>query len=261
MNRKAPVNRILLPGERFGSVRIPSSKSAAHRVLICAAFGGRPVAVRLSGLSQDILATANCLRALGAGVRQNDQGLEIRPLDRNPDLREALLPAGESGSTLRFLLPLAGALGRKAVFRMEGRLSRRPLAPLDAVLREHGMSVEQDGDRLLCSGQLRSGEYALAGNISSQYFSGLLMALPLLEGSSTLSACGKLESAGYVRMTEQILESSGVKLEKLPGLRWHIPGGQHPQLPETVQVEGDWSNAAFFLCMGALSEKGVRVDG
>ena len=261
MNRKAPVNRILLPGERCGSVHIPSSKSAAHRVLICAAFGGRPVAVRLNGLSQDILATANCLRALGAGVRQTNRGLEIRPLDRNPDLREALLPAGESGSTLRFLLPLAGALGRKAVFRMEGRLSRRPLAPLDAVLREHGMSVEQDGDRLLCSGQLRSGEYALAGNISSQYFSGLLMALPLLEGSSTLSACGKLESAGYVRMTEQILESSGVKLEKLPGLRWHIPGGQHPQLPETVQVEGDWSNAAFFLCMGALSEKGVRVDG
>ena len=108
MNRKTPVNRILLPGERCGSVRIPSSKSAAHRVLICAAFGGRPVAVRLSGLSQDILATANCLRALGAGVRQNDQGLEIRPLDRNPDLREAMLPAGESGSTLRFLLPLAG---------------------------------------------------------------------------------------------------------------------------------------------------------
>ena len=144
---------------------------------------------------------------------------------------------------------------------MEGRLSRRPLAPLDAVLREHGMSVEQDGDRLLCSGQLRSGEYALAGNISSQYFSGLLMALPLLEGSSTLSARGKLESAGYVRMTEQILESSGVKLEKLPGLRWNIPGGQYPQLPETVQIEGDWSNAAFFLCMGALSEKGVRVDG
>ena len=123
------------------------------------------------------------------------------------------------------------------------------------------MTIEQEGDRLLCSGQLRSGEYALAGNISSQYFSGLLMALPLLEGSSTLSARGKLESAGYVRMTEQILESSGVKLEKLPGLRWHIPGGQHPQLPATVQVEGDWSNAAFFLCMGALSEKGVRVDG
>ena len=102
MNRKTPVNRILLPGERCGSVRIPSSKSAAHRILICAAFGGRPVAVRLNGLSQDILATANCLRALGAGVRQTNQGLVIRPLDRNPDLREAMLPAGESGSTLRF---------------------------------------------------------------------------------------------------------------------------------------------------------------
>ena len=109
----------------------------------------------------------------------------------------------------RFLLPLAGALGRKAVFRMEGRLSRRPLAPLDAVLREHGMSIEQDGDRLLCSGQLRSGEYALAGNISSQYFSGLLMALPLLEGSSTLSAFGPRE-AGIGRLCPHDGTDSGI---------------------------------------------------
>lgn len=261
MNKPGRENRMLLPGRRCGSVRIPSSKSAAHRILICAALGSRPVAVRLNGLSQDILATANCLRALGAGVEQSDRELRIQPLDRSPDLREVLLPAGESGSTLRFLLPLIGALGRKAVFQMEGRLSRRPLAPLDAVLREHGMSIEQDGDRLLCSGQLQSGDYALAGNVSSQYFSGLLMALPLLEGSSTLSAGGKLESAGYVRMTEQVLESSGIAVERQPGLRWIIPGGQRPQLPETVPVEGDWSNAAFFLCMGALSERGVRVDG
>ena len=261
MNKPEQVCRILLPGERFGSVRIPSSKSAAHRVLICAALGGRPVTVQMDGFSQDILATAECLHALGAGIEQNGQELRIQPLDRDADLRESMLLAGESGSTLRFLLPLAGALGREAVFKMEGRLSRRPLAPLDAVLREHGMRIEQDDDRLFCSGQLRGGEYVLTGNVSSQYFSGLLMALPLLEESSTLSVRGKLESADYVRMTERILEVSGIALEKQPGPTWSIPGGQRPQLPEKVRVEGDWSSAAFFLCMGALSDTGVRVDG
>ena len=261
MNNSEQVSRILLPGERSGSVRVPASKSAAHRVLICAALGRRPVTVELDGLSQDILATAECLHALGAGIEQSGRELRIQPLDRAADQRESVLHAGESGSTLRFLLPLAGALGRKAVFEMEGRLSHRPLAPLDAVLREHGMHIEQDGDRLFCSGQLRGGDYALTGNVSSQYFTGLLMALPLLEDSSTLSVRGRLESADYVRMTERILELSGIVLEKQPGPVWNIPGRQQPQLPERVRVEGDWSSAAFFLCMGALSDAGVRVDG
>ena len=260
MNKSEPVNRILLPGERSGCVQIPSSKSASHRVLICAALGSRPVTVVLNGLSQDILATVNCLRALGAEIEQNGRELRIRPLDRSPCPEEVLLPAGESGSTLRFLLPLAGALGRRAVFEMEGRLPGRPLAPLDTVLREHGITIRQEGDRLFCSGQLRCGDYALTGNVSSQYFSGLLMALPLLDGSSTLSVCGRLESADYVRMTEQVLNLAGIAAEKQPEHRWSISGGQRPQLPETIRVEGDWSSAAFFLCMGALSETGIRVD-
>ena len=261
MNKPEPLNKMLLPGERSGSVRIPSSKSAAHRVLICAALGSRPVTVQLNGLSQDILSTAECLRALGAGIEQSGNELSIQPLTGKAELREAVLPAGESGSTLRFLLPLAGALGREAVFEMEGRLSRRPLAPLDTVLRDHGMHIEQDGSRLRCSGQLRSGDYALTGNVSSQYFSGLLMTLPLLEGRSTLSVRGRLESADYVRITERVLALSGISLEMQPDSTWSIPGGQRPQLPETVQVEGDWSSAAFFLCMGALSDRGIRVDG
>ena len=261
MNKPGPFNRILLPGERSGNVRIPSSKSASHRVLICAALGSRPVTVQLNGLSQDILATAGCLRALGAGIEQSGSELSVRPLAEEADPREVVLHAGESGSTLRFLLPLAGALGRDVVFEMEGRLSRRPLAPLDTVLRDHGMHIERNGGRLRCSGQLRSGDYALTGNVSSQYFSGLLMALPLLESRSMLSVRGRLESADYVRITERILELSGVSLEIQPGPIWSIPGGQRPQLPKTVRVEGDWSSAAFFLCMGALSDVGVRVDG
>ena len=163
MNNMEQISRILLPGERSGSVRVPASKSAAHRVLICAALSSRPVTVQLDGLSQDILATVECLRDLGAGIEQNGRELRIQPLDRAADRQESVLHAGESGSTLRFLLPIAGALGRKSVFKMEGRLSRRPLAPLDTVLREHGMRIEQDGDRLFCScgGEWRYTEYGL----------------------------------------------------------------------------------------------------
>ena len=264
--------RTILPGSRSGAVRIPASKSVAHRALICAAIGGEPVTVQLNGLSRDILATAECLRAMGAGIEIEEGEIRVRPLQREAGPDTAVLPVGESGSTLRFLLPLAGALGMKADFVMEGRLSRRPLSPLDAVLRDHGMRIEQEGNILRCEGQLQSGTFILPGNISSQYFSGLLMALPLLKGNSILLAEGTLESASYIRITEQVLESAGIAPEqsaypadgKSPNQEsfcaWRITGGRKPQLPAAVRIEADWSNAAFFLCMGALSERGVTVQ-
>ncbi len=267
--------RIILPGTRCGTVRIPSSKSVAHRALICAAVGGEPVSVQLDGLSDDILATVACLRALGAGIEAGEGEIRVCPIsrDKTPSLSGAVrLPVGESGSTLRFLLPLAGALGRDAVFEMKGRLSRRPLSPLDTVLREHGMCIEKDGERLLCSGQLSSGDYSLPGDVSSQYFSGLMMALLLLDGDSTLAATGMLESSSYIRITEQVLASAGAGPLPLRDVcagigrtdadetrGWMIRGGRKPQLPAAVRIEADWSNAAFFLCMGALSETGVTV--
>ena len=253
------MKRTIIPGARTGRVHIPASKSQAHRLLICAALGEEKTEVVCDGISADIAATAKCLRALGAAVEETEAGFLVSPIKKVPEGRCELY-CGESGSTLRFLLPVVGALGAQAAFHREGRLPQRPLAPLDGVLTAHGMTLFEDGDLLLCSGQLQAGNYEIAGNVSSQYISGLLMALPRLTGESRLTVTGTLESAAYVAMTEDALRLSDVEFSK-NGASYAIPGGQRFRLPARTAVEGDWSNAAFFLCMGALSKEGIRVEG
>ncbi len=248
------------PGPRTGRVTIPASKSQAHRLLICAALGREPVELVCGGPSADILATTKCLNALGADIQKTaPDRFSVRPVTASPGTA-AQLACGESGSTLRFLLPLVGALGAEGAFAMEGRLPQRPLAPFDSVLKEHGMTLHQEGSRLRCGGRLRPGAYTLPGNVSSQYISGLLMALPRLAGDSTLAVTGPMESAGYVAMTEDALRLSGIRFTR-EGQSWRIPGGQCCRLPGLCRVEGDWSNAAFFLCAGALSPEGITVEG
>ena len=253
------MNKTILPGARTGEVHIPASKSQAHRMLLCAAMGENEVTLRCRGLSKDILATVACLKALGASVDAEGEVLHLRPVSAPPS-GLCLLPCGESGSTLRFLLPLVGALGASAVFEREGRLPERPIEPLRRELCRNGMDIRSDGARLSCSGQLRPGAFSLPGNISSQYISALLMTLPLLEGESTLRIEGALESAAYVAMTEEVLRLGGVRTEKT-GYGYRIPGGQRCRFAPELSVEGDYSNAAFFLCAGALSERGIRVTG
>lgn len=253
------MNKTILPGARTGEVHIPASKSQAHRMLLCAAMGESEVTLRCRGLSKDILATVACLKALGASVDAEGEVLHLRPVSAPPS-GLCLLPCGESGSTLRFLLPLVGALGASAVFEREGRLPERPIEPLGRELCRNGMDIRSDGARLYCSGQLRPGAFCLPGNISSQYISALLMTLPLLEGESTLHMEGALESAAYVAMTEEVLRLGGVRTEKT-GAGYRIPGGQRCRFAPELSVEGDYSNAAFFLCAGALSERGIRVTG
>ena len=249
---------VTLPaGPLCGEVRIPASKSQAHRLLICAALGKTAVTLRCDGISRDIDATARCLQALGASVTVEGGTIRLTPGRSDAP---AMLPCGESGSTLRFLLPVAAALGADATFCMEGRLPQRPLHPLDEELKRHGVTFTRQGDTLTVSGQLLSGDYTLPGNVSSQYISGLLMALPLLEGDSTLTVTGSVESAAYIAMTEDSLRLSGIAFEK-DGWVYRIPGGQTAHLPDELSVEGDWSNAAFFLCAGALSAEGVTVTG
>ena len=253
------MTRTAQPGALSGSVRIPASKSQAHRLLICAALGTAPVELKLDGFSDDILATVHCLTALSADIQKTPDGLRVAPITRVPQgLCE--LPCRESGSTLRFLLPVCGLLGANAVFLREGRLAERPLAPLDEQLTQHGMTLRAEGAKLYCSGRLTGGDFTLPGNISSQYITGLLLALPFLRETSTLRLTTALQSAAYVRMTEQALETGGVRLRSIPD-GWDIPGGQTARLPEVLCVEGDWSSAAFFLCAGALSKRGVTVSG
>lgn len=250
----------VFPGSRSGTVKIPASKSMAHRLLIAAALGKDSKILHFDGFSNDIGATIVCLRALGAEITELGGGSwRVAPVGAVSDA-ECSLFCGESGSTLRFLLPIVGILGANAVFHMEGRLPERPLEPLQTILCEHGMKIEKTGDLLVCSGKLSGETFEIPGNVSSQYVTGLLAALPLLPGSSTLRVTGNVESAAYIAMTEQVLRMAGIRFEKV-GWEYSISGGQMYDLPEHVEVEGDWSNAAFFLCAGALSPAGVCVAG
>ena len=184
---------------------------------------------------------------------------EVTPLSVPPK-GPCVLPCRESGATLRFLLPLVGALGINAVFHREGRLPHRPLEPLLTELARHGMIATSDGCDLYCRGQLRAGDYVLPGDVSSQFVSALLLALPLLPGDSTLTLTSPPESAPYIAITQEVLATAGISLRRV-GDRYLIPGGQRYQLPAELTVEGDWSSAAFFLCAGALSREGVAVEG
>lgn len=253
------MNVRLSPGPWAGSVRIPASKSQAHRLLICAALGTHPVRLHLDGGSKDIEATARCLRALGAEITEERGGYLVRPIE-TVTAGPCEMRCGESGSTLRFLLPVCGALGAEAVFHMEGRLPERPLAPLDAELCAHGMTLRQEKTLLYAAGKLRSGDFALPGGVSSQFISGLLMALPRLEGESRLHVTGALQSAAYVDMTLDALRLAGVQTSKTEA-GFQISGSQRFSLPAETEVEGDWSSAAFALCAGAFSEHGVCVKG
>ncbi len=268
--------RVLLPGARSGSVRIPSSKSEVQRLVLAAALSEGETKIRLRGISEDIEAAVGCLKALCAeiGLNEDREGAVLTVCKIRAEIGEnsrVLLPCRESAAVLRFLLPVAGAFGIPAVFRREGSLKDRPMGPYLAELARHGMTFSEDGEDLLALGRLNPGRYELPGNLSSQFVSGLLFALPLLNGESFLFVSGPVESAAYVRMTERVLAESGIVFEKqLPGaaegelnagLVYRIPGGQRYRLPGEVTAGGDWSGAALFLAMGALSESGVRVEG
>ena len=256
--------QVVDPGPRTGEVRIPASKSRAHRLLICAALGNGEVNIRCRGISRDIEATVACLQAMGSEIRMEKDRILVRPIKEI--LKEpVLLPCGESGSTLRFLLPVAGALGMEGCFRMEGRLPERPLQPLWDLLVSRGMSLSREENLLRFSGRLRAGSYEIPGNISSQYVSGLLFALPLLREGSALSVTGPLESADYIAMTEDALELFGVKFGKTGNSYAISPMNRETEnifhVPADLEVEADWSSAAFFLSLGALSPTGVTVRG
>ena len=181
-------------------VRAISSKSEAHRALICASISDRETKIICTDTNADIDATVACLTALGASIRRVDDGFVISPI-RNV-LPQAVLDANESGSTLRFLLPLVASLGADCEFIMRGRLASRPLSPLYELLAENGVTLSETGKSpLSVSGRLCAGKYTLEANISSQYISGMLFALSIAHGKSVLRLSGKIESAPYILMT------------------------------------------------------------
>ena len=174
--------------------------------------------------------------------------------------QEAVIDCGESGSTLRFLIPVAAALGAWARFVGRGRLRSRPLGVYGELLPAQGVALgSQGGLPLELSGKLQSGVYRLPGNVSSQFVTGLLLALPLLEGDSEIVLTSPLESQGYVGLTLSVLRDFGVSAQAT-GRGWQVPGGQCYRA-RSCQVEGDWSQAAFFLCMAAVSGRRVAIAG
>lgn len=258
------MNVILYPGPVRGVLSAVSSKSQAHRLLICAALADRPTQLLCRTTSQDIDATCRCLQALGAGITRTNHEFHITPIDRNNLPQTAVLDCGESGSTLRFLLPVAAALGIEATFLLTGRLPHRPLHPLDAQLEAHGCRLNRPEETILSlTGQLRAGAYTLPGNVSSQYITGLLFALPLLGAQSTLTITDTLESREYVTMTLEALAAFSVQPEQQDTAYRILPHAYRSTGRQ--QVEGDWSNAAFWLCAGAMSRSyasltGLRLD-
>ncbi len=235
----------IVPRPLQGEITLIPSKSQAHRFLICAAFAAGPTTLLCPETSRDMEATAGCLRALGADIVRSREGFRVTPLSSPPE--KALLDCGESGSTLRFLLPVAGALGVDATFLMAGRLPQRPLSPLWEEMERMGCTLTRPtANTLRCTGKLRPGSYSIDGSVSSQYITGLLLAFPLMAGESTLEITGKLESRPYIRMTKEALS---------------LFAGSPPG---TVAVEGDWSNGAFFAAANALGSRltlhGLRPD-
>lgn len=252
------MNLTLYPHQIGGEIRAIASKSQAHRLLICAAFADQPTKIVCSELSQDIEATAKCLCALGAHIDYCGDTFTVYPLDFPK--ADAILDCGESGSTLRFLLPVVAALGVSADFVMHGRLPERPLSPLWELLAENGISFSRPNPNTLhMEGKLRAGHYSIAGNVSSQFISGLLFAFPLTGRESDIMLTSKLESAPYVDLTVSALKRFGVDTERTKQ-GFHIAAGQHYRSCERITVEGDWSNAAFWLCSGAICAP-ITVSG
>lgn len=254
------MGRTTIYGKLHGTVLPPASKSLTHRYLICAALADKPTVIRNFCDSLDTMATVGCLRALGADIKVEGRDLTVTPLSRGSLSQGSLLDCRESGSTLRFMLPLVSALGCGATFTCGGRLPQRPLSPLYEQLVAHGMSLGTNGVMpLKCSGSLTPGEFTIDAGVSSQFTSGLLMALPLLEGNSRIIQTGKRESVPYIDMTVSVLKQFGISISESRD-SFIVSEGQKFQSPATVTVEADWSATSIWLVAGCIGS-GIECQG
>ena len=227
-----------------GDIRVIPSKSIAHRYLICAALADNPTQIICEETNRDIEATVDCLQSLGADIIKTETGFTVFPILKAPET--AVLNCCESGSTLRFLLPIAGALGVDATFIMAGRLPQRPLSPLWEEMERMGCSLTRPTENTLrCAGKLRPGTYRIDGSVSSQFITGLLFALSLIDGETELLISGKIESRPYITMTEEAMA---------------LFGAPHDRSPGRITVEGDWSNGAFWVAAQFLGND-LSVQG
>lgn len=259
------MNITINPRTLSGPISVPSSKSMTHRELICAALTAGESVVDNVSLSNDITATISCMEAMGAHFVEIPSAYEGRHAYRvtggvSPKGHPLTVDAGESGSTLRFLIPIAAYSGNTVTFEGHGRLVDRPLTPYYMIFDEKGVDYATDG-RLpfTVSGTLPAGLYRMPGNVSSQFFTGLLFVLPLLAEDSILESSTPLESASYIDMTLECMARHGVHIEQTAPGRYEIAGRQAYTAGD-FDVEGDYSQAAFWLVAGILGG-GITVKG
>ncbi|WP_346876306.1 MULTISPECIES: 3-phosphoshikimate 1-carboxyvinyltransferase [unclassified Clostridium] len=244
---------IIKPKLLKGNIVVPSSKSLGHRGIIAAALSRGISRVDNIQLSKDIEATMEIMKELGAVVNIEDQNLYIDGRKMFSYEKKLDLRCRESGSTLRFLIPLALTKDGDYIFHGEGKLISRPLEPYYEIFEEKGIkySREEDGLPLKVSGKLTSGTYRVRGDISSQFITGLLFSLPILEGNSRIQITTKLESKGYIDLTLDTLKDFGIEIENNNYKEFNIRGAQKYN-SRNYYVEGDYSQGAFFLVAGAL---------
>ena len=253
---------MLHPGRLKGTLAVPPSKSIAHRALICAALARGESLVSPVDDSDDMRATTQCMQALGADILRECPSLRIKGGTNAPELLPRM-DCLESGSTLRFLMPLSLVLAHGGTFFTKGRLGERPLGPYEAVFAKQGITLEKAPGCIRVKGKLAPGRFELPGDVSSQFVTGLLLSLPLLDGDSEISLTTPPESEGYINLTIQGMADFGVHVRRHSRQRFEIPGGQSYQA-RAYQVEGDYSQAAVLLCADALGGevalRGLRED-
>lgn len=241
-----------------GTVNVPPSKSDVHRAIICAAMANGVSRISPVALSNDIKATIGCIKALGADAVLENNVLTVDGTNMYKN-KTALLDCGESGSTLRFFIPIAAVGNINATFVGKGKLPQRPIGIFTEALPKAGTVCKTEGGLPLeIKGQLKSGIFKIPGNVSSQFITGLLLALPILEGDSEIELTSPLESVGYIAMTIRTMKQFGVNIQATEK-GWHIKGGQSYKTCDYT-TDGDWSQAAFFMVLGAVSGK-VTVKG
>ena len=245
----------ITPGKAKGNVLVPPSKSVSHRALICGAFSEKS-SIKNIAYSEDIKATIGALKALGAKVEEKENEVIIGSLLKEP-LREKIINCKESGSTLRFIVPIALLFKEEITLKGEGRLLNRPQNVFSELFEDKSVLFLQNEDEIKVKGKLESGKYYLKGNVSSQFISGLLFALPNIEGKSEIHLTTNLESASYIDLTRAVLSDFGIETSYENGI-FSVEKGEF--LSREYEVEGDYSNAAVFFLLNAIGGN-IEIKG
>ena len=251
------MNVTIIPSKAKGTVCAPPSKSVAHRALICGALT-EGCTIENCGTSKDIEATLRCLSAMGAKIKQDENSIKIGGLSPFTIDNHPVLDCGESGSTIRFLLPLCLLSGNPITLTGQGRLMQRPMEIYESLCRENGFTYEKNEDSITVCGQLKPGHYTVPGDVSSQFITGLIFALSLLPGESSLEVTGQFESTSYVDITLAVLSDFGVAISRENNT--YFVKNNPSFFNNNYVVEGDCSNAAFLDAFNLLNGN-VKVLG